>query len=72
MHKMFLNSFNLQVCQVFTKCLSKYFTGDIIRIGHNHVFRFNHPLEAAKLREQAKLVSYSLKACFFTYLLLDT
>ena len=31
--------------------------GAIVRLGRNHVFRFNHPREAAKLREELKGVS---------------
>ena len=32
-------------------------SGDVIRLGRRHVFRFNHPGEAAKLREQIQCVS---------------
>ncbi len=34
--------------------------GAIVRLGRNHVFRFNHPREAAKLREELKGVRFYL------------
>ena len=36
---------------------SQYYVGAIVRLGRNHVFRFNHPREAARLREEMKGVS---------------
>ncbi len=35
--------------------------GAIVRLGRNHVFRFNHPREAARLREEMKEVRFCLK-----------
>ena len=38
-------------CEAYGCCL---LPGAMIRLGKRHLFRFNHPGEAAKLREQLK------------------
>lgn len=39
------------------KFIAVSFPGSIIRLGRHHLFRFNHPGEAARLREELSGVS---------------
>lgn len=50
------------VCSVFTSCRLCCGPGAVILLGRTNMFRFNHPKEAAKLREKRKVRLYLLRA----------
>ena len=56
------------------------FTGDMVFLGHTNMFRFNHPEEAAKLREHRRVsgrvstdltefILANMKTCFSYFII---